>query len=77
MENWSNLYLEMAQRIAADLTSEEKEIYGTLSSIQGYEDKSPVLWVDLWHNQVNFLAEELEFPTPAVFLSFRIKQADD
>lgn len=36
-----------------------------------------VKWIDLWHNQVNFLSEEHPFPTPAVFLNFRIMQADD
>ena len=30
-----------------------------------------ILWIDLWHNQVNFLEEEFPFRTPAVFLSFR------
>lgn len=28
-------------------------------------------WVDLWHNQVGFLAEEHPFPAPAVFIEFR------
>lgn len=36
-----------------------------------------IKWIDLWHNQVNFLSEEHPFPTPAVFLNFRILQADD
>lgn len=31
-----------------------------------------VQWVDLWHNQVSFMAEEHPFPTPSVFLDFRI-----
>lgn len=31
-----------------------------------------VKWVDLWHNQVNFMSEEHPFHTPAVFLDFRI-----
>ena len=30
-----------------------------------------VVWIDLWHNQVNFLADEHPFRTPAVFLNFR------
>ncbi|CDF80585.1 conserved hypothetical protein [Formosa agariphila KMM 3901] len=30
-----------------------------------------VRWIDLWHNQVNFLTTEHPFPTPAVFLSYR------
>jgi hypothetical protein len=36
-----------------------------------------VQWVDLWHNQVGFLESEHPFPTPAVFLAFRIGKADD
>ncbi|MBV7268386.1 hypothetical protein [Winogradskyella luteola] len=34
-------------------------------------------WVDLWHNQVNFLTEEHPFATPAVFLSYRTLTTDD
>lgn len=34
-------------------------------------------WVDLWHNQVGFLVEEHPFPTPAVFISFRILNTED
>lgn len=36
-----------------------------------------VNWLDLWHNQVGFLVEEHPFPTPAVFLSFRILNTED
>lgn len=34
-------------------------------------------WIDLWHNQVNFLDDEHAFPTPAVFLSFRSISTQD
>ncbi|MFN8238619.1 MAG: hypothetical protein U0T77_10665 [Chitinophagales bacterium] len=34
-------------------------------------------WIDLWHNQVNFLSEEHPFPTPAIFLSFRTLNTED
>lgn len=34
-------------------------------------------WIDLWHNQVGFLVEEHPFPTPAVFLAFRILNTED
>lgn len=34
-------------------------------------------WVDLWHNQVGFLVEEHPFPTPALFLRFRILNTED
>lgn len=36
-----------------------------------------IKWVDLWHNQVNFLAEEHPFDTPAVFLSYRSLNTED
>lgn len=41
------------------------ELTGKLSVIENLE------WVDLWHNQVNFLDNEHPFGSPAVFLSFR------
>lgn len=34
-------------------------------------------WLDLWHNQVGFLVEEHPFPTPAVFFSFRMGNAEN
>lgn len=36
-----------------------------------------ISWVDLWHEQVGFLTEELPFDTPAVFLSFSTVALDD
>lgn len=36
-----------------------------------------IRWVDLWHNQVNFLTEEHPFPTPAIFLSYRTINTQD
>ena len=51
MENWTDLYLELANKIK--------------------ETMPEVLWVDLWHNQVNFLSSEHPFRTPAIFLRFR------
>ena len=56
MENWKDLYTELAERA---------------SQIETLE------WVDLWHNQINFLGEEHPFPTPALFLDFRILNAED
>ncbi len=42
------------------------------------EDKLPeVKWVDLWHEQVSFLTEELPFPTPAIFIAFNTNKIDD
>lgn len=41
------------------------------------ESITTIKWADLWHNQVGFLVEEHPFPTPAVFLSFRILSVED
>lgn len=41
-----------------------QELAATLSSIED------VKWVDLWHEQIGFLAEEHPFPTPALFIGF-------
>jgi hypothetical protein len=36
-----------------------------------------IKWIDLWHEQVSYLTEELPFPTPATFLAFNISDIDD
>lgn len=36
-----------------------------------------IKWQDLWHNQINFLAEEHPFPAPAIFFSFRTLGTSD
>jgi hypothetical protein len=36
-----------------------------------------IQWVDLWHEQVSYLTEELPFPVPAVFLSFNTVGCND
>ena len=41
------------------------------------ENIEAINWIDLWHNQVGFLVDEHPFPTPAVFLRFRILNAED
>jgi hypothetical protein len=38
---------------------------------------SEILWVDLWHEQIQYLTEELPFPAPAVFIGFQILSMDD
>ena len=48
-----------------------KEIADTLGNIE------QVKWIDLWHDQVNFLEQEHPFPTPALFLNFRVLEASD
>ena len=57
MQYWTELYLELANKIKDNLTQIE--------------------WVDLWHEQVSYLTSELPFPTPAVFISFNMLNADD
>lgn len=53
-----------------------KDLYLELS--ETISAKIPAIrWVDLWHNQVNFLSEEHPFPTPALFLGFRILGTTD
>ncbi|WP_147439122.1 hypothetical protein [Faecalibacter macacae] len=53
-----------------------KDLYLELSD-KINENLSDIRWIDLWHNQVNFLETEHPFPTPAVFLAFRSKAIDD
>ncbi|MFV0507259.1 MAG: hypothetical protein ACK5L5_11275 [Bacteroidales bacterium] len=36
-----------------------------------------VEWIDLWHEQVSYLTEELPFPTPAVFIAFNTNECSD
>ena len=36
-----------------------------------------IRWIDLWHEQVNYLAEELPFPAPEVFIGFNTTGTDD
>jgi hypothetical protein len=56
MQNWSDLYLELANKL---------------------KEETNVRWIDLWHNQINFLEEEHPFPAPAIFLSFRALATQD
>ncbi len=48
-----------------------KEIAEKISTIDGIE------WIDLWHNQVQFLEDEHPFPSPAVFLNIRSDSISD
>ncbi|NCB67429.1 MAG: hypothetical protein EOM47_01100 [Bacteroidia bacterium] len=57
MQYWTDLYLELANKIKDNLQQIE--------------------WIDLWHEQVGYLTEELPFPTPAVFISFNLLNTDD
>ena len=52
-----------------------KELY--LEIANKVADIEGIKWVDLWHNQINFLEDEHQFPAPAVFLSFRSLAIED
>lgn len=42
------------------------------------KDKLPEIeWVDLWHDQISYLTEELPFSTPALFIGFSTIAIDD
>ena len=51
-----------------DLYEELSEKIATINEIK---------WVDLWHEQVSYLSEEIPFPTPSVFLAFRTLSCND
>lgn len=52
------------------------DLYNELA--QRIESKIPeIKWVDLWHEQVSYLTEELPFQTPAVFIGLNTKSCDD
>lgn len=53
-----------------------KDLYTELADFLKKE-VAAIKYIDLWHNQVNFLSEEHPFPTPAVFLNFRIINTQD
>ncbi len=57
MENWSELYIELAEIIQDKLKD--------------------ILHIDLWHEQANYLANEIPFPSPAIFISFNILGCED
>lgn len=52
------------------------ELYKEIS--EKITDKiTEVKWVDLWHDQINYLTEELPFDTPAIFIGFSTVSIDD
>lgn len=36
-----------------------------------------IAWVDLWHEQISYLTDEIPFSTPSVFLAFITKECQD
>jgi hypothetical protein len=61
MEEENTLWDVLYLELAALLTSKLNEVQ----------------WLDLWHNQISFLEDEHPFPTPALFLGFRILTTED
>lgn len=53
-----------------------KELYKELCTFVT-SNVPAIKWADLWHNQVNFLETEHQFPTPAIFFSFRLLSVED
>ncbi|MCT4580825.1 MAG: hypothetical protein N4A35_05350 [Flavobacteriales bacterium] len=54
------------------ITEAYKEIATILTN-----EIADIAWIDMWHNQINFLEDEYAFPFPAVFLSFRAGEMED
>jgi hypothetical protein len=52
-----------------------KDLYTEIAT--KLETIEPIKWIDLWHNQINFLEDEHPFSGPALFLSFRIANVQD
>ena len=52
------------------------DLYKELTEV--IKTKTPEIeWIDLWHEQVSYLTDELPFPSPAVFISFNTMSCDD
>lgn len=53
-----------------------KELYEELSELI-LHNIPDIRWVDLWHEQVQYLTAELPFPTPSIFIGFNIVGIED
>lgn len=52
------------------------DLYNELA--ERIQNKIPEIeWIDLWHDQVGYLTEELPFPSPAVFIGFNTINIED
>lgn len=63
MVYWKEVYKEIGQRIIDKLLDDN--------------DQPIIKHIDLWHEQVNYLTEELPFDCPAVFVEFNVIEAND
>ena len=48
MENWQNLYIELSEKLSADLDDNELEFYNKLNTIAEHDGKSPIRWLVDW-----------------------------
>lgn len=74
---WSDIYKELSARILNmrqmidsldELSPELAEELRTVPEVR---------YIDLWHEQTEYLDEELPFPTPAVFIAFNTLETAD
>lgn len=62
-EELSNIVLNRDEFLSM-IPEEEQDLYERMAALPAIE------YVDLWHDQVDYLSEEHPFPTPAVFFGF-------
>lgn len=74
---WSDIYKELSARILN--MRQMIDSLGELSPELAEELRTvpEVRYIDLWHEQTEYLAEELPFPTPAVFIGFNTLETAD
>lgn len=63
--------LQNRREFLSRIPDEYAELRERLGALPDFE------YIDLWHDQVNYLSEEHPFPTPAAFLEFNTLQVDD
>lgn len=74
---YTNLFKELSnilqnrREFLSRIPDEYAELRERLGALPDFE------YIDLWHDQVNYLSEEHPFPTPAAFLEFNTLQVDD
>lgn len=67
---WSNIYQELSARIMDMRTLIESLEEASPQLAEELRSVPDVCYIDLWHEQTEYLDEELPFPTPAVFIGF-------
>ena len=74
---WSDIYKELSARILnmRQMIDSLDELSPELA--EELETVPEIRYIDLWHEQAEYLAEELPFPTPAVFIAFNTLETAD